>query len=296
MFIPLHALPLADGSCLLDRFAQGVRYAPSCQLLQLSQTQQHREFANLFAIQEPKNSQEELAYTKVEVKAIQSLFPAAEVLVGGKATKEATSSALTGSNPFNYVHFSCHGGFNPASPLESALLLAEDKNLTLGEIFALNLNQCRLVTLSACETGLTNILSLSDEYISLPSGFLYAGSPSVVSSLWTVSDLSTAFLMIKFYENLQNPTSVAVALQQAQLWLRDITKQELKRWITQNQLNLDSTLNMKLNRQLKKMPDDAQPFELPYTNYYNLGEMKDLEIVQRLKRLGSLTRENLAIP
>jgi CHAT domain-containing protein len=75
---------------------------------------------------------------------------------------------------------------------------------------------------------LTTFDSLSDEYIGLPSGFLYAGSPSVVSSLWSVSDLSTAFLIIKFYENLHTMPSVAVALNQAQKWLRNLTSEEFE--------------------------------------------------------------------
>ncbi len=60
------------------------------------------------------------------------------------------------------VHFACHGIFDLESPLRSALVLAGvdlnelelERCLTLGEIFGLNLSQCRLVTLSACETGL----------------------------------------------------------------------------------------------------------------------------------------------
>lgn len=89
--------------------------------------------------------------------------------------------------------------------------------LSLGEIFGLDLSQCRLVTLSACETGLTDFRSITDEYIGLPSIFLYAGSPTVVSSLWTVNDLSTAFLMIEFYQNMRAGNSVVLALNKAQL-------------------------------------------------------------------------------
>jgi CHAT domain-containing protein len=112
--------------------------------------------------------------------------------------------------------------------------LANEERLTLAEIFGLTLNQCRLVTLSACETGMTGLNDISDEYISLPSGFLYAGSPSVVSSLWAVSDLSTAFLMIKFYENFRQSSqreagAVPVALNQAQKWLRNLTSEEFEK-------------------------------------------------------------------
>jgi CHAT domain-containing protein len=107
-----------------------------------------------------------------------------------------------------------------------------DNCLTLGEIFQLDLHQCRLVTLSACETGLTDANSLGDEYVGLPSGFLYAGSANVVSSLWAVSDLSTTLLMIKFYQNLKETESVSIALNQAQQWLRQVTKLELLDWIS----------------------------------------------------------------
>jgi CHAT domain-containing protein len=218
---------LANGDFLCDRFPKGVGYAPSCQLLQLTQKRERPDFSNFFAIQNPTD---DLLYTNLEVETIRSSFPSAQVLVKQAATKTAlkTSKDLPLAN---CNHFSCHGKFNLTSPLESALLLANKECLTLGEIFGLNLNQCRLVTLSACETGLTDPTSISDEYIGLPSGFLYAGSPSVVSSLWTVSDLSTAFLMIKFYENFsqcsqQEAGAVAVALNQAQKWLRNLTIEE----------------------------------------------------------------------
>ncbi len=241
--LPLHALPVStlsqverragsEDKYLLDLFPRGVQYAPSCQLLKLAQSQQRRNFQNLFAIQNPT---EDLIYTDLEVETIRSFFPNAEVLARQTAN-EASLKLHPNLSLANCVHFSCHGTFNSVSPLESALVLAEDEAntedsyLTLAEIFELSLQQCRLVTLSACETGFT-LPSLSDEYIGLPNGFLFAGSPSVVSSLWTVSDLSTAFLMVKFYENLpQYPQAgeVAIALKQAQKWLRDLTYREFE--------------------------------------------------------------------
>lgn len=117
-----------------------------------------------------------------------------------------------------------------------------NKCLTLDAIFSLNLEKCRLVTLSACETGLIDFTNNSDEYIGLISGFLIAGSPAVVSSLWTVSDLSTAFLMIKFYENLQTQPSIALALNHAQQWLRNLTCQEFEAALKQLQPQIDQIL------------------------------------------------------
>jgi len=240
---PLHALPLANGDFLCDRFPNGVGYAPSCQLLQLTQKRERPDFSNFFAIQNPTD---DLLYTNLEVESIRSSFPSAQVLVKQAATKTALNASQ--DLPLAHCnHFSCHGEFNLRSPLESALLLADKERLSLGEIFGLNLNQCRLVTLSACETGLSDPTSVSDEYISLPSGFLYAGSPSVVSSLWAVNDLSTAFLMIKFYENLRNfpkleAGDVAIALNQAQKWLRDLTSEDFEAVFAKYQPQIDVIL------------------------------------------------------
>jgi CHAT domain-containing protein len=238
--LPLHALPVSnshflkrgwEGAELHDLFPNGVQYAPSCQLLKIAQNSHHAEFNKLFAIQNPTK---DLPFTDLEVNILSTFFTESQIIAKDNATKNTILPHLKSSNNHCH-HFSCHGGFNLANPLESALFLANQEPLTLGEIFELRLNKCRLVTLSACETGLIDLNSISDEYIGLPSGFLFAGSPSVVSSLWTVSDLSTSFLMMKFYEILfdeNQQVSVPVALKQAQYWLQNLTVQEYL-----NQLN-----------------------------------------------------------
>jgi len=253
--LPLHALPVdppqpslkrgesaTGGSELQDLFPKGVQYAPSCQILQkISQTFHHSDFNKLFAIQNPTK---DLSYTDLEVNILSTFFTEPQVIAQDNATKNAVLPHLKSSDNHCY-HFSCHGSFNPDNPLESALLLANKEPLTLGEIFELRLNKCRLITLSACETGLIDLNSISDEYIGLPSGFLFAGSPSVVSSLWTVNDLSTSFLMIKLYEILfdeNQQVSVPVALKQAQNWLQNLTIEELDKFLEQYQPQMDKHL------------------------------------------------------
>ncbi|PSB48818.1 CHAT domain-containing protein, partial [Chamaesiphon polymorphus] len=287
--LPHHALPLNETEeCLLDLFPQGVRYAPSIQLLNLAQQWQRPPLQHLFAVQNPTS---DLDFTDIEVPVIRDRFqPHVEVVKRQQATKAAlTADRLSRAN---CAHFACHGSFNFENPLTSALLLSGgklsqppqdpekssrylptrdggaidlDNCLTLGEIFQLDLRQCRLVTLSACETGLTDFRSLGDEYIGLPSGFLYAGSSNVVSSLWAVSDLSTTFLMIKFYQNLQEIDSVAIALNQAQRWLRQITKAELLGWIAQ--LNLGAAQNLLVEgwtNTVRSLADNVHLFRSPY--------------------------------
>ena len=266
-FVPLNALPVSErrnsrkkSKSLLDLFPQGIKYAPSCQLFKVAKSQQQQSIKSLFAIQNPTN---DLIYTDLEVETISSFFLNTEVLAKQTANK-ASLKLNQNLNSANCVHFSCHGKFNFELPLESALILSKtetstiNRDLTLAEIFELSLQECRIVILSACETGLTEFNSLSDEYIGLPSGFLFAGSPSIVSSLWTVSDLSTAFLMIKFYEHLfQLPQSVEVAmsLQKAQQWLRNLTCREFEQELVKPQYQ-------KALAQLKQKFSSAEFFEL----------------------------------
>ncbi|MBD2015207.1 CHAT domain-containing protein [Microcoleus sp. FACHB-53] len=277
--------------CLLDRFPKGVSYAPSCGLLQLTQNSQHSEFSYFFGIQNPT---QDLTYADIEVETIRQNFcPNDRILAKEAATKQAIYNQQL--HLAHCIHFSCHGYFEPQAPLRSALRLADatpaetetsqmanperyiplregstvnlEKCLTLGEIFGLDLSQCRLVTLSACETGITSPKGLIDEYIGLPSGFLVAGSSSVVSSLWRVDDLATTLLMIKFYQNLQTGSSdrpsshelsVAFALNSAQLWLRDSTQADLLKWTYQ--LNLAEHFRQRIQQQLNWFESDEQPF------------------------------------
>ena len=280
--LPLHALPVSNSHIfkfgagsnaqdLHDLFCNGVQYAPSCQLLRIAQSFHHSNFNKLFAIQNPTK---DLLYTDLEVNILLNFFTESQIIAKDNATKNAIIPHLKSSNNHCY-HFSCHGGFNRNNPLESALLLANKEPLTLGEIFELRFNQCRLVTLSACETGLIDINSISDEYIGLPSGFLFAGSPSVVSSLWTVNDLSTSFLMIKFYEILFNVNlniSVAVALKEAQDWLQNLTIEKLDKFLEQYQPQIDKHLaalrpgQRKIYQESLKQIRQRQPH--PFANPY----------------------------
>ncbi|WP_377479253.1 MAG: CHAT domain-containing protein [Microcoleus anatoxicus] len=131
--------------------------------------------------------------------------------------------------------------------LRSGRKAIPEKCLTLGDIFGeLLLPKCSLVTLSACETGLTSSTTMTDEYIGLPSGFLYAGSMNVVSSLWAVDDFATAILMIKFYQELPQADSVAIALNAAQNWMRAVTREDFEVWVGLLKLDKKSRQSIEL--------------------------------------------------
>jgi len=258
--LPLHAFPISENKVLQDKYT--VQYAPSCQILQRIQHHQQHELTHLLAIQNPTK---DLTFTDLEVNIIATLFTQNQIIAKDNATQNTVTTQLKNPN-YHCHHFSCHGSFNPNNPLEFSLILAKQEPLTLGEIFELNLKKSRLVVLSACETGMIDLQSLSDEYIGLPSGFLFAGSQNVVSSLWTVNDLSTAFLMIKFYQIVLDQTqqvSVAIALKTAQNWLKTLNREA---FISESNQIIDKVYSDK-PRTAKSYKEKAQKLVQSSTEY-----------------------------
>ncbi|MGF1672730.1 MAG: CHAT domain-containing protein, partial [Rivularia sp. (in: cyanobacteria)] len=306
--LPIHALQLSNGEYLIDKFSDGVSYAPSCQLLRVSQQQLSKcrdvgdvmyNVSTLFAIQNPTN---DLEFTDIEVETIAAKFNPSHILKHSQATQSNLSQPSNADNlkNANWLHFSCHGYFNLNNPAKSGLQLADcsispipnhtessgllklsddtaidlEKCLTLENIFELSLSNCRLVSISACESGFTDYTSTSDEYIGLPSGFIRAGAASIVSSLWAVDDFSTAILMIKFYENIPNSNNMPIALNHAQKWLRQVTQNDLLQWIDENQNMTDDNKNKIKARLEENYLPQQQPFKQPifWGAFYVVGD------------------------
>ncbi len=297
---PLHAIPLSTSNTstpeyLIDRFPDGVSYAPSCQLLRFAQlkaqqlaSSQLNQLSNLFAIQNPTN---DLDFTDIEVETIATNFQPHQILKHSQASKAVLAEPSTNENlcKSQWIHFSCHGYFNFQFPLQSGLQLADaviydipantyssrniqidentaidlDKCLTLEDIFLLNLPKCRLVTLSACETGFIDFTNNSDEYIGLASGFIKAGAANIITSLWAVSDFHTALLMIRFYETLsQDLHNVSLALNKTQQWLRQATQAQIITWI-QGIDKIESSHKHQIIDLLKQYKPEQKPFKRP---------------------------------
>jgi len=127
-----------------------------------------------------------------------------------------------------FLHLACHGRFNPHFPLASGLALA-DGTLDAQDILQRVQLDAELVTLSGCETG-QGALRRGDELIGLVRAFMYAGTPSALVSLWPVDDLSTRFLMERFYLELttQNGVTKAEALRRAQRYLMILTEEQIR--------------------------------------------------------------------
>jgi len=107
--------------------------------------------------------------------------------------------------------------------LNSLIALAPDQEndgwLTVSEVYGLDLHNIDLVVLSACDTQIGQPTA-GDEFVGLTRGFFFAGTPTVVASLWSVDDQATGLLMERFYAHMQEGMGKAEALRQAQMDVR----------------------------------------------------------------------------
>ncbi|MBX7220419.1 MAG: CHAT domain-containing protein [Blastocatellia bacterium] len=167
-----------------------------------------------------------LPFTRDEARRLLALVP--EQTAFSALNFQASKSVAQGSELSRYrvIHFATHGYFDSERPEQSAIILSlvnekgarQDGFLRTMDIFGLNL-QADLVVLSACKTGLGKEIR-GEGLIGLTRGFMYAGAPAVVVSLWNVSDKATAELMGRFYEAMfKRGLRPAAALREAQLSL-----------------------------------------------------------------------------
>jgi CHAT domain-containing protein len=166
--------------------------------------------------------------TSNEVNAIIPLLPPDAVTrLAGAA---ATPNTLRGAAPSaTYLHFATHAVLNDTDPYASFLALDDahhDGKLSVADIYALDLHS-KLVVLSACSTGLGK--TTGDGVAGMSRAFFYAGSASVLATLWDIADEPTAELLPRFYAGIAAGQSSSEALRTAQLsMLRDLRRHKIK--------------------------------------------------------------------
>ncbi len=167
-----------------------------------------------------------LPSSRDEVEAISNLFKGNRInsaaLIGNHANGTELESLL---GKFDILHLATHGHINRTNPERSGLYLypnnqhdAEGYNpdndfLSLGKLHNLRIN-ANLAVLSACNSG-TGSVAEGEGVMALPRGFIYAGVPNVIASLWKVHDEKTKELMVAFYKYLLSGNSYAEALRLA---------------------------------------------------------------------------------
>lgn len=190
--LPLHAVPLGDGTRLLERAC--VTYAPSMRVLaalaarRIDIEKMHEMVAIGVAFQD-------------EALALSQRF-GVQGLTGNHLVPKHALEFLENAR---VAHFACHGHFDPGNHLECGLVLRNSDDymardvLTVRELLERRV-ELELVVLSACETG-RGIVSASD-YLGLGRAWLAAGARATVSALWNVENEATQRLMLDYYGRL----------------------------------------------------------------------------------------------
>jgi CHAT domain-containing protein/tetratricopeptide (TPR) repeat protein len=225
--LPLHAAWIADHRLPTGRRyfidTAVVHYAPSALSSSKSSRAEQLDTNNILVVHQPQSD-----YTRFQIHSdLQALtvaeaFSRSRILDGRLATKAAILSELKGCS---VLHFAGYGYDNPDQPLESGLVAASNEMVTIRDFFKLRNDGLRLAVLSGLD-GPTPRYSQNQGH-GLAFNLLLAGITGVVAPMWLVNELSATLLLTRFYECWRvHGLPPAVALRQAQLWLRDLTNEE----------------------------------------------------------------------
>ncbi|MBN1996738.1 CHAT domain-containing protein [candidate division KSB1 bacterium] len=169
-----------------------------------------------------------LPFSEHEVNSIGKNFSNPGLFTGAQATE---ANFLKFADQYDYIHLATHFVTNDRHPMYSKIIFAQNKDgsqdglLHTYEVYNLKLD-ADMIVLSGCSSGLGK-LRRGEGIVGMSRGFLYAGVPSMVVSLWPVEDKSTADLMSNFYRFLTSGVSKAQALQRAKINL--IQKENFQR-------------------------------------------------------------------
>ncbi|BAY34944.1 TPR repeat-containing protein (plasmid) [Nostoc carneum NIES-2107] len=223
--IPFAALPIGNHQYLGDQFL--IRYTPSCQILEFCQQRDKIENCELYGTVE--DATDDLPCASFEGEQLAKLYniPHSQRLRGSIQATKANYRQL--AEQVQVLHCCHHAESCLDNPLASYLKLG-DGTITLGQLMTPGWRLPNLsdVFLSCCETNL-GIPGLTDDILTLSTGFLCAGARSVVSTLWAVDDLATAVFSVFYYQHRQQGKSRPQALRQAQISLRSLRKEDVKK-------------------------------------------------------------------
>jgi len=249
------------GAVLSDYFL--IRYVPSCRVLEYCYQRRSIESPKYGIVE---NATDDLYFTPFECEQIAEIVTQPERL---KGSQEATVAAYRNlAQNVNVIHSSHHAVSRLDNPLESRLFLG-DGSITLGELMTpgWRLPQLSDVFMSCCETNLGGT-EITDNLLSLGTGFLCAGARSVVSTLWAVDDFATSLFSIFYYQYRREGLSRPEALRRAQVRLRTISGAEVKQLY---QLQIDPLLQRiigDLKSKLAVVQKEKQKLKLRHKSYH----------------------------
>ncbi|MEG4860174.1 CHAT domain-containing protein [Microcoleus sp. K1-B6] len=215
---PAKTPPQKPPEYLSDKFR--LRIVPSCQILNFCHQRGNLKPATMGIVE---NDTGDLVCAGYECETLATMHQI------DKNSRLQDQQATIGNyenllNQVQVLHSSHHASADLNNSLESKLHLF-DGDINLGRVFTWRFSDLAEVFLSCCETNLT-FTQITDDPLSIASGFLCAGARNVVSTLWAVDDLATALFCILYYQEKQD-NSRSQALREAQFKLRTLTGDEL---------------------------------------------------------------------
>ncbi|MGA8026293.1 MAG: CHAT domain-containing tetratricopeptide repeat protein, partial [Bryobacteraceae bacterium] len=198
-----------------------ISIAPSLSILETTQPGQPKIPGSLLLLGDPDAAEtgfQKLPQAAREVLQVQRHFPASGSVVYTGAAASPESYRTTANKRFSTIHFAAHGEANERSPLDSAIILSPRQSgykLYARDVMDIPI-AADLVTISACRGAGVRALS-GEGLVGFAWAFFQAGARNVVTSLWDVSDRSTADLMDRMYGGIEAGTSYAESLRQAKL-------------------------------------------------------------------------------
>ncbi len=265
--LPIHAAWAGDESdpdWLIDHYA--LRYSPSLQALLIGSAI-HSQSSTLLIVSDPNQNLHTEKLGSVAIASVADSMDTSKtvILEGQRATR---SSVLEHLPKARVAHFAAHASPDFEDPWNSRLYLAGAEVLTLIDCLkAIASSSPSIVSLSACDSGNTRVTSHADEFISFPSAFMYAGTRTVVATLWRADDWACGLIIRQFYLELAKGLSSAEALRCAQMWLRTVTNSQLLDLLKQIKIageeDADTASEMRFWVKQQSSPD-KRSFEHPY--------------------------------
>jgi CHAT domain-containing protein len=194
-YLPFHTLfDNKRKRFLFDHYE--ISYAPSASALVVCRNKKRYKRDSALIL---SRNDGDLPHVETEGIAISKLFDNYSYFHGSEANLGKVSRQVSP----DIIHCACHGYFDPEQPFLSGIAIPPDdeeyRPTLLMDLLQLRM-ESSLVTLSACDTGLSRI-SNADELVGLSRGFFGAGATALMLSIWKVSDSSTAHLMEIFYQH-----------------------------------------------------------------------------------------------
>ena len=213
--LPLHAVNWR-GRPLIEQYP--VSYLPSPALADEFARRRKPVGGRAILIGNPAGGLRSLHEAENEVQWVRRLLESRNIhctsLVGRDAT---TDKVELHADSCDLLHFACHSTLESGDFLRSGLDLANRRLSVLDVMGNIDLTNAACVYLGSCDSAQA-LPGKSDELMALTRAFLYAGSPSVIASLWTLDDTSAARFAASFYRSwLSNKLPMNVAFQQATL-------------------------------------------------------------------------------